>query len=172
MRLSKVDLPAFGGPRDRHHQTVAQPFATRGAGQRFGDLVAQALHNLQRRSDQVLRHIGLVGEIDARFDQRLRLDHPRAPGLGPFAEQAFELPIGLPALRLSFGADQIGKAFDGGEIEPAVLKGAARELACLRRPQALDATERAQRRGDHRTAAVQLQLGHILAGLAVRPGEP
>ena len=83
-----------------------------------------------------------------------------------------ELAIGLPALRLGFGVDQIGETFDGGEIEPAVLEGAPGELARLRRPQALDASERAEHRCNHRAAAVQLQLGHVLAGLAVRPGKP
>ena len=32
--------------------------------------------------------------------------------------------------------------------------------------------ERSQHRGDHRAAAVQLQLGHVLAGLAVRRRKP
>ena len=62
--------------------------------------------------------------------------------------------------------DQVGEAFDRGEIELAVLEGAAGELAGLGRPQAVKRRERSKRRGDHRAAAVQLQLGDVLAGLA------
>ena len=172
MRLSRVDLPAFGGPAIATTRPSRSRSPRAGASQRFGDLVAKLARDLQRRPDQILRHIGLVGKIDPRLDQRQRLDQPRAPGLGAVAEQTLELAIGLPALRLGFGADQIGQALDRGEIELAVLEGAARELARLRRPQSLDAPERAEHRGDDRAAAVQLQLGDVLAGLAVRPGKP
>ena len=48
-----------------------------------------------------------------------------APGLGAVAEQALELAEGLAALAFGFGADQIGQAFDGGEIELAVLEARA-----------------------------------------------
>ena len=93
-----------------------------------------------------------------RLDQRQRLDQPRPPGLGALAEQALELAIGLPALRLGLGADQIGQALDRGEIEPAVLERAAGELAGLGRPAALDPAERRQHarrspRGRHAAAA-------------------
>ena len=94
-----------------------------------------------------------------------------APGLGALAEQALELTICLAALRLGLGADQIGQPLDRGEVELAVLERAARELARLRRPQAFDPPERTEHRGDHRAAAVQLQLGDVLAGLAVRARE-
>ena len=172
MRLSKRRLAGVRRARDRHHQTVAQPLAARGAGQRLGDLVAQAAQQSSAGRDQILRHVGFVGEIDPRLDQRQRLDQPRAPAFGAVAEQAFHLPERLAALRLGLGTDQIGQAFDRGEIELAVLERAAGELAGLRRPQPLDPAERSQHRGDHRAAAVQLQLGRVLAGLAVRPGKP
>ena len=67
-----------------------------------------------------------------RLDQRQCLDQPRAPGLGAVAEQAVQLPKRLPALRLGLGADQVGQALDRGEVELAVLEGAAGELARLR----------------------------------------
>ena len=67
---------------------------------------------------------------------------------------------------------QVGEAFDRGQIELAVLEGAAGEFAGLGRAQALDRAERGQRRRDHRAAAVQLQLGHVLAGLALRRRKP
>ena len=58
------------------------------------------------------------------------------PGLGAIAEQAAHLLERLPALRLGLGADQVGQRLDLGEIELAVLEGAAGELARLRQPQA------------------------------------
>ena len=137
MRLSKRRLAGVRRPGDRHHQAVAQSLAARGAGQRFRDLVAQARAAIQRRRHQILRHIGLVGKIDPRLDQRQRLDQPLAPGLGAIAEQALELAKRLAALRLGLGADQVGEAFDRGEVELAVLERAAGELAGLGRAQAL-----------------------------------
>ena len=90
---------------------------------------------MKRRPDEVLRHV-LVGKIDARLDQRQRLDQPAAPGIRPAAERAGKLPHRLRALRLGLGEHQIGEALDGGEIEPPVLERAPRELARLRGPQA------------------------------------
>ena len=78
----------------------------------------------------------------------------------------------LRALRLGLGEHEVGEAFDGGEIEPPVLKGAAGEFARLGRAEARQAAERGEHGGDHRAAAVQVQLGHVLAGLGVRPGKP
>ena len=159
-------------PGNRHHQAVAQPLAPARARQRFGDLVAEFARNRQRRPDQILRHVRLVGKIDARLDQRQRLDQPRPPGLDAITEQALELGVGLTALRLGLGTDQIGEPLHRGEVEPAVLESAARELTRLRRPQSFDPAERAEHRGNHRAAAVQLQLGDVFAGLAVRAGKP
>ena len=122
--------------------------------------------------EQIVRHVGLVGKVDAGFDQRQRLDEFLPPGLGAVTQRAGHLPIGLPALALGFRHYQIGEAFDGGEIELAVLEGAAGEFAGLGGAQILEAGEGGQRRRDHRAAAVQLQFGRVLAGLAVRSGEP
>ena len=94
------------------------------------------------------------------------------PGLGAIAEQALEVLERLPALRLGLGRDQIGKTLDRGQIHAAVLEGAAGELARLGVTQALELRQRRQHRRDHRAAAMHLQLGDVLAGLAVGPGEP
>ena len=107
-----------------------------------------------------------------RFDQRQRLNQLLPPGLGRRAERAFHLAQRLAPLALRFGRHQVGEAFDRGEIELAVLEGAAGEFAGLGRSQALDAAERVEHRGDHRAAAVQLQLGYVLAGLALRRRKP
>ena len=78
----------------------------------------------------------------------------------------------LPALGLGLGRDQVGQAFDRGQIHAAVLERAARELAGLGRTQTLELAQRRQHRRDHGAAAVQLQLGDVLAGLAVGPRKP
>ena len=122
--------------------------------------------------DQIFGHVGLVGEVDSRLDQRLRFDQRPAPGLGAVADQALELAERLPALRLRLCRDQIGQAFHRREIEPAVLEGAAGELAGFGRPAALDPAERVEHCRNDRMAAVKLQLGGILAGLAARRRKP
>ena len=121
--------------------------------------------------NQVVRHI-LVGKIDARLDQRQRLDQPAPPGVRAAAERAGKLAHRLRALRLGLGEHEVAKPLDGGEIEPPVGKRAARELARLRGPEARQLAERGEHRRDHRAAAVQVQLGHVLSGFGVRPGKP
>ena len=137
-----------------------------------GDLVTQLLRSMKRRTEQIFRHIGFVGKIDPRLDQGQRLDQSPPPRLGAVADQAFELTKGQAALRLRFGGDEIGQALDRREIEPAILEGAAGELAGLGRPAALDHRQRIEHAGNDRLAAVKLQLGDVLAGLAVRRRKP
>ena len=172
MRLSSVDLPAFGGPA----MATTSPSRSRSprppSASAAHDLVVQRARRRERRAHEVLGHIGLVGKIDAGLDQRQRLDQPPPPRLGTVADQALELTKRLAALRRRLGRDQVRQALDRGEIELAVLERTARELARLGRPQALDATERIEHARNDSLAAVHLQLGHVLAGLAARPRKP
>src|SRR6185437_5586784 len=111
-------------------------------------------------------------KVDRRLDQRQRLNQPLAPGLGRHAKGALHLPERLPPLALRFRCHQVGEAFHRGQIELAVLESSPGELAGLGRAQALDVAEHVEHRGDHGEAAVQLQLGDVLAGLALRRGKP
>jgi hypothetical protein len=52
------------------------------------------------------------------------------------AERATDLAEGLPALRLGLGVDQVGDALGLGQVQLAVLEGAARELARFGQAQA------------------------------------
>ena len=122
--------------------------------------------------DQIFGHVGLVGEVDLRLDQRQRLDQLPPPSLGAVADQTLELAERLPALRRRLCRDQVGQALHRREIEPAVLEGAAGELAGFGRPAAFDLAERVEHRGNDRVAAVKLQLGRVLAGLAARRRKP
>ena len=165
-------LAGVGRTGDGHHQPVTQPLAAAAVGQRRADLGFQVAGDRQRRCQQIVRHVGLVGKIDARVDQGERLNQPLPPRLGTVAEKSLELTQRLAALPFGFRHHQIGEALDGGEIELAVLEAAPGELAGLGRTQALDARQRGEHCGDHRAATVQLQFGDILAGLAVRAGKP
>ena len=88
------------------------------------------------------------------------------------AEQALQLAQRLTALRVGLGIDQIGETFRLREVELAVLESAAREFAGFRRRGTFDPAERAEHRSNHRAAAVQMELGDVFAGLAVRAGKP
>jgi hypothetical protein len=88
------------------------------------------------------------------------------------AIKALEVLVRLPALRLRLGRDQVGEPFDRGPIHAAVFERAAGEFAGLGLAQAVELSQRRENRRDHGAAAVDLQLGRVLAGLAVRPGEP
>jgi hypothetical protein len=69
-------------------------------------------------------------------------------------------------LRLGLRLDQVGQTFRLREIDPAILERPAGELSRLGEAKAVDPPERRQHRSDDRAATMQLQLDHILAGLA------
>ena len=78
----------------------------------------------------------------------------------------------LAALRLGLGLHEIGQTFDLGEIELAVLERAAGELARLGEPHAGEREHGVDHRADHGAAAMDVKLGHVLAGEARRRREP
>ena len=88
----------------------------------------------------------------------------RPPAFIELAQRPFHLPQRLDTLGLGLGIDQIGKAFDLGEVELAVLEGAARELAGRRRAQIRQPRQRRENARHDRAAAMQMQLDDILAG--------
>ena len=96
----------------------------------------------------------------------------RAPAFVELPQRAFRLRQRLTPLRLGLGIDQIGEALDLGEIELAVLERAPRELAGLGEPHAGEGEQRIEHGADHGAAAMQLKLGHVLAGEARRRREP
>ena len=77
----------------------------------------------------------------------------------------------LAPLRLGFGGDEIGEAFDFGQVELAVFKGSAGEFAGFGRPRFRETRERPDQGRDYRRPAMDMELGAILAGKAHRPGE-
>ncbi len=140
--------------------------------ERFLNLLNQLPRSMKRRLDKVFRHVGLVGKVDPRLDQRQRSDQLLAPALRLPAEHAGELPHRLRALRLGLGRHEVREALDGGQVEPTVLERAPRELARLRGTKARQLDELGLHGGDHRPAPVQMQLGHVLSRFGVRRRKP
>src|SRR5262249_17368027 len=110
-------------------QTLALPRA------RLADLLGQRPNEFERTRHHVLWDILLIGEIDTGLDQRQRLDQPLPPRLGAVAEQTLEVLVGLSALSLGFGRDQVGEPFDRGQIHAAVFERATREFSAFRMAQ-------------------------------------
>ena len=166
--LSRLDLPTLGGPASttRKPSRITSP---RCPSSRWRTISAcSASPSVRALRDRVARHVGLVGEVDRCFHQRRGSDQPLPPARVEPAQRPLSLAQRLAPLGPRLGIDEIGQALDAGEVQLAVLEGAARELAGLRQPAALDRADRREHRLDHRPAAVHLQLGHVLAGLAFR----
>ncbi len=157
---------------DSDHEAVAQALALRRTRKGFRDFTFQRGDPGQRRRDQFLGYIALVGEIDPRLDQRRRLDDPLPPTLSPGAERAFQLPQRLAPLPVGVGVDQVVEALGFCEIQLAVLKGAAGEFAGLGGPQSLQGTDCLKHRSQHGPTAMDMQLGNVFAGRAVRLRKP
>ena len=114
----------------------------------------------------------LVGKIDRRLEMGQRAQAQRAPVLVEAMQRAIHLLQRQLALLVGFGADQVGDGLGLGEVELAVLEGAARELAGLGQAAEAQLADRLQRAADHGAPAMQVQLGHGLAGLGVGRLEP
>ena len=91
-----------------------------------------------------------------------------APRLVETVQGAFHLLQSQPSLLVGLGRHQVGDAFRRGEVELAVLEGPAGEFARFGEAAETQATDRRQHRAHHGAPAMQMQLGHHLAGLAVR----
>ena len=149
-------------------QDLSAPVVIEVPPQRLG----QCDHDGARSAGRLVADISLVGKIDRRLAQRLRLDQLRAPALVQPRQRPASLPPRLPRLRLGLRVHQVGYRLGLGQVDLAVLEGAPRELARLCQPRPGDRAERPQHRQRHSAPAVHVELGHVLAGLAVRPCEP
>src|SRR5258707_1024089 len=96
------------------------------------------------------------------------MDQPPAPARIEFALRAVGVAHGKAALRLGFRIDEIRQRLGLDQIELAVEKGAAREFAGFRMPDAVKARDRFQHLGRDRSAAMDLELGDILTGETAR----
>ena len=166
-RFSNIHRPGNG-----NHRAVPQPLAATPVIEQRPDFSVQLCCNRHGRRHQVMGHVALVGKIDDRLHQREGRDQPGPPFLGPLTQEARKLPECLAPLGLGLRPDQIGEPFNPGEVELAVLEGAAGEFAGFGGPQFGSPAERFQHRRHHGTAAMKVEFGGILAGFAARAGKP
>ena len=94
-----------------HDEPFAQALPAISRRQHRGNVVLERPCNLQRRRYKILRHVGLIGKIDARFDECERLDQLCPPVFRPIPQCPRHLPECLPTLPFGLGHHQIGKAF-------------------------------------------------------------
>ena len=113
----------------------------------------------------------LVRKIDCRLEVCEDAGQPIAPATINVTQFAAELTQCLAALSLGLGRGQVGDCLGLQQIELAVEEGAAGEFAGLGEPQS-KARQHLHDRSEHRTAAVQMEFRHILAGRAPRPWKP
>ena len=145
-------MPAFGGPA-MATTNPSRRRSPRSLCKHRRNVAFERPGNLQSRRYKILRHVSLIGKVDARLNERKRLDQLRPPVLGPVPQRPRHLPEGLAPLPLRLGHYQVGKAFHRSQIELAVFKGAAREFARLRGSQTVDLSKcRKDRRDDGVTA--------------------
>ena len=81
-RLTRLDLPALGGPTTAIVEAVAQPLAAPRVGEMRRDFGRQLPDRRSDGRDQVGRHVGLLGrEVDRRLEPGERPQQRRAPGV-------------------------------------------------------------------------------------------
>ena len=138
--IEQGGLAGVGGAHQGDSEALSDPFAPIHIGQRQVQVGDQPF---QVRPGAV-GHLGghlLVGEVDSGLEIGQGLDQLAAPALVGAAQGALHLGQGLAALRLGLGLDQVGDPLGLGQVQLAVLKSAAGELARLRQAQ----TQPAQR---------------------------
>jgi len=169
-KIEQRGLAGVGRPDDGDRQAPAQALAApvvemgRDLGLQLRDAGA---HLVGDAGWQVL-----VGKIDRRLEMGQGAQAQGAPILVEAMQRAIHLLQSELALLVGFGGDQVGDRLGLGEVELAVLEGAAREFAGLGQPAEAQSADRLQGALDHGAPAMQVQLGHRLAGLGVRRLEP
>ena len=166
--LKRLDFPAFGGPAMTTRTPSFEPLGRRplepglqsrsAAPSRLGNPPAAARHRPRRRSPAPPRP---APRAPARVPPCLDLAAERAAGEGQRGA----------ALRFGLRLEQIGQPLRLGEVDPAILEGAAGEFARRRLAQPRHRRQRAADRGDDRAAAMEMEFGDVLAGGACRTRE-
>ena len=160
-----------GGADDGDLDPVTQPLASVAVVEMGGDLADQRRNPGLHRPEGAAGAI-FLGEIDLGLGMGLDPHQTGTPILVERAQPAFHLTQRLATLGFGLGVDQVGQALDLGQVEFAVIEGAAGEFAGLRRPQAVNCGERSGHRGDHRTSAVDVDFSHVLTAEAMRARHP
>src|ERR1700722_15746679 len=169
-RVHQTRFAGIGRAENRHLEARTQHLAAAAVLERGPDLGREPRDAVGRLAAQIFRQ-ALFGKVDLGFEPRLGLQQPLAPILIDLRRRARSLAQRLAALRRGFGRDQVGHAFGLGQIELAVQKGAAGELARLGQAQTRHLAQGIEQRRRHRAPAMEVELGHVLAGVARRRRE-
>ena len=169
-QVQQRGLAGVGRPDDGDVQALAQALAAAIA-EMGRDLGLQARDAGMDFVGDAGRQV-LVGKVDGGFEMGKGAEAKRAPILVEAMQRTIHLLQRLAALLIGLGGDEVGDGLGLGEVELAVLERAARELAGLGQAAEAKLGDRVERAGDHGAAAMQVQLGHGLAGLAVGRLEP
>uniref|UniRef100_A0A0N5A6W0 PE-PGRS family protein n=1 Tax=Parastrongyloides trichosuri TaxID=131310 RepID=A0A0N5A6W0_PARTI len=148
---------------------LAHPPPAIGIGQGRAKIGRQSVQHRPGRARQIVRHF-LVREVDLGLDQRQGLQQVAAESGVGRGQGAVELAQGLRFLGVRFSVDEVSDRLGLGQIHAAVLKGATGELARLGGTQA-ERDQGGAGRLDDGAAAVQVQLGRVLAGIGARGDE-
>ena len=118
----------------------------------------------------------LVGKVDGGLEMGQRPQAQRAPVLVEPVQRAIHLLQRLAALLVGLGGDQVGDGLGLGEVELAVLEGAARELAGLGHAAEAELGDRVERAADDGAAAMQCSSAMVspvsLAGASNHTARP
>ena len=169
--VQEARLARIRSAEDGDGEAVAQALPLVAVVQVTADVGGDGLDVGQDRRGHGPRQI-LVGKLQVRLQMGQRPHQPRPPLLVQAPQGAIHLAQGLAPLGVRLGADQVGHALGGGEVELAVLEGAPCELPGLGQAQAIHLSQRRDYAVDHRPTAMDVQLGHVLAGVAGRLGKP
>src|SRR5262245_29045601 len=152
--IEKRRLASVRRPGNGDYNSFAQALPAIALHQHRGNVALKQTSNLQRWRHKILRHVRLIRKIDACLNESKRLDQLRTPILRPVSQRSSHLPKGLAALPFRFGFNEVSKAFNRSQIELAILKSTTRELARLRRTQAIDLRECSKDRRNDGTASM------------------
>ena len=170
-QVEQARLSRVGRTDDDEVDPVAQAFPAPVVAEMAGDLGLELPDRPPRRLIDARGQV-FVGKVDGGLDVGQGAEKALAPGFVEPPQLPLQLAQGLAPLGLGLGVDQIGEALGRGQVELPVLEGAAGEFAGLGRPQPRAPAQGVEHRRHHDGAAVQVQLRHVLAGIAGRPRKP
>ena len=118
------------------------------------------------------RDIILVGEIERRLKTGGQVEQAPPPRFNLPRERPARHRLRRAALQLGFCVQQIGEALGFGQIDPAVGKGAASELAGISAAQAGHCLQNLFQPADDSPAAVEMEFGDIFPRNCSRTRQP
>ena len=171
--LSRLDLPTFGGPASATRKPSRSDLAAVAVVEVRTRSPPRAPAMSARASASASRgEVGLIREVDGGFDQRQRLDQPRAPALVELRQRAAACRRAWrrcasvsASMRSARPSTSARSSLPFSKARRANSPGSARR-------QSGDGGRAPRARPHDGAAAVDMKLRHVLAGVAPRAGEP